>query len=78
MCEVGGIYLPGDTLEGLKESEKSGRSVLGPGLKKDGDLITVIKPGILKFKEPNIYWIDCHQKRVILTLQSVNQLYLFL
>ena len=65
MCTVDAVYLPGDILQGLKQFENSGKTVLGPGLKKESEEVKVVKPGILRFKEPNIYWIDCHQKRVI-------------
>ena len=63
---VGEVFLPGDVLNSLRESEKTSKVVLGPGLRQDSEEIVVSKPGILRFKEPNIYWIDCHQKRVCL------------
>ena len=61
---VGEVVMPGDVLENLKESETTGKISVGPGLQNELEKIVVTKPGILKFKEPNIYWIDCHQKRV--------------
>ena len=61
---MGKVFLPGDVLSNLKESEKTAKVVLGPGLRQESEEIVVSKPGILRFKEPNIYWIDCHQKRV--------------
>ena len=61
---VGQVFIPGDVLKGLKESEKTSKVVLGPGLRQESEEIVVSKPGVLRFKEPNIYWIDCHQKRV--------------
>ena len=61
---MGQVFLPGDVLNNLKESEKTSKVVLGPGLRQESEEIVVSKPGILRFKEPNIYWIDCHQKRV--------------
>jgi len=63
---VGKIFLPGDKLDDLNVSEKTGKSILGPGLRHEGEEILVSKPGVLRHKEPNIYWVDCHQKRVIL------------
>ena len=62
MC--GAVYLPGDILGNLKTSESTGKSLIGPGLQRKGDQIVVAKPGILKHREPNFYWIDTHQKRV--------------
>lgn len=74
MPEIGSVVLPGDILRDLKTSESSGKTVLGPGLRIDsqntddeGDQIIVCKPGILRHREPNVYWVDSHQKRYIPT-----------
>ena len=64
MCAAGCVYLPGDVVNDLKQSENSGKTILGPGLKKESEQVRVIRPGVLRFKDPNVYWIDCHQKRV--------------
>lgn len=56
--------MPGDIVGNVKVSEKTSKAILGPGLKEDGDDVAVTKPGILRHKEPNIYWIDSHHKRV--------------
>ena len=70
MAEIGSTVLPGDIVQELKQSEVSGKTILGPGLRKDSnthtgeDSIVVCKPGILRHKHPNVYWIDSHQKRV--------------
>ena len=61
---VGKVVLPGDTLNNFKASEKTSKVILGPGLYQECDTISVNKPGILKFKSPNVYWIDSLQKRV--------------
>ena len=71
MCTVDCVYLPGDVLRELKQSESSGKTVLGPGLKKESGEVRVIKAGILRFKEPNVYWIDCHQKRVRIDIEAI-------
>lgn len=65
---VGQVFLPGEILKNLKESEKTSKVVLGPGLRQESEEIVVSKPGTLRFKEPNIYWVDCHQKRVCVCL----------
>jgi len=65
MPDVNDVVLPGDTLSDLKVSEKSGKTVLGPGLQAHADSVSIVKPGILRFKDPNFYWIDSHQKRYI-------------
>ena len=73
MWKVGDVVVPGDILTDLKESEASGKTILGPGLRRESESIVVVKPGVLKFKEPNFYWIDSHQKRVntILIMHSI-------
>ncbi|CAH1772438.1 unnamed protein product [Owenia fusiformis] len=67
MEHVGKIFMPGDVLSNLQASQKSGKVVLGPGLKCDNDSVFVNKPGVLKHKEPNFYWIDSHQKKYVPT-----------
>merc|ERR1711928_1323 len=66
---VNEILLPGETVLLSKEDESSVDKIyLGPGLRKYGKEILVSKPGVLrKKKNPNTYWIDCHQKRYIPT-----------
>ncbi|KAK7101139.1 exosome complex component RRP40-like [Littorina saxatilis] len=59
------IVLPGDKISDLKESETSKKVVLGPGLRTETEDVYACKPGVLKFKEPNVYWIDTHQKRYV-------------
>lgn len=78
MANIGDVVLPGDTLKELRVSEVSGKAIVGPGLRKDSqqcqhdsttekETSIVTKPGILRFKEPNVYWVDSHQKRYIPT-----------
>ena len=61
----GDVLMPGDILKDLAKSETSGKTVLGPGLRQVLDTVSATKPGVLKFKSPNIYWVDSHQKRVM-------------
>ena len=58
------FVMPGDIIEHLKESEKSKKVIVGPGLQLDSEIVYASKPGTLKFKKPNEYWIDSYQKRV--------------
>ncbi|XP_013416655.1 exosome complex component RRP40-like [Lingula anatina] len=67
MAEVGSVVLPGDQVRLMINTEDSTRFVTGPGLRRDSDQVTVSKAGILKYKEPNIYWVDSRQKRYIPT-----------
>lgn len=61
---MGSVLLPGDIIPDLQESEATKKTILGPGLRFEGDDVYATKPGILKFREPNVYWIDAHQWRV--------------
>lgn len=38
---------------------------LGGGLRQDGDVISVMKAGILRFSKPNKYWIESSNKQYI-------------
>ena len=62
--KVGKVVVPGEVLSDILGSDSSLKIVLGPGIRQDVDSVIVSKPGVLKFKEPNIYWIDSFQKRV--------------
>ncbi|KAL3831183.1 hypothetical protein ACJMK2_044781 [Sinanodonta woodiana] len=62
---VGTVFLPGDTIHNLNKSEKTGKIIIGPGLRQESETIIVSKPGILRHKEPNMYWIDSYQKRYV-------------
>ncbi|XP_022313052.2 exosome complex component RRP40-like [Crassostrea virginica] len=63
--KVGKVVVPGEVLSDLLGSDSSLKIVLGPGIRQDVDSVIVSKPGVLKFKEPNIYWIDSFQKRYV-------------
>lgn len=62
---MGKVVLPGENLTNLLGSDSTLKVVLGPGIRQETDLVIVSKPGVLKFKEPNIYWVDSFQKRYI-------------
>lgn len=68
---VGEVLLPGD--EFFFEAEenisltapvKSEKVMCGPGLRRCGDRLVVCKSGVLRHKEPNVFWIDSQQRRV--------------
>ncbi|XP_006011633.1 exosome complex component RRP40 [Latimeria chalumnae] len=65
---VGGVVLPGDLLCLRPPDAESGGEKLmicGPGLRREGDEVLVCKCGILRHKEPNVYWVDSQQKRYV-------------
>ncbi|XP_014786755.1 exosome complex component RRP40 [Octopus bimaculoides] len=60
------LFLPGEIIRDLKDvDEQENKIVLGPGLRVQEKQVLVTKPGILRFKEHNTYWIDCHQRRYV-------------
>ena len=61
------VVLPGDIVTDLLKSEKSPTFRLGPGLRQESERVIACKCGVLRRKDPNVYWIDNHQKRVSLT-----------
>ncbi|XP_073145811.1 uncharacterized protein [Henckelia pumila] len=55
---------PGDVV--LDLSHLTNQTIkLGGGLRQDGDVISVMKAGILRFSKPNKYWIESSNKRYI-------------
>lgn len=69
--KVGEVLLPGDefTFEAeenisLSAPVRADKAVCGPGLRRCGDRLLVCKSGVLRHKEPNVFWIDSQQKRV--------------
>lgn len=83
-AQIGEVVLPGDVfrfdVSSVEEdsSVKVEKIVCGPGLCRNGDEILVHRSGILRHKQPNMYWIDSQQKRVrnhavmILTVSGVE------
>lgn len=63
--EVNTLFMPGQTIDNLKALEGTLKVVLGPGLQIQGSTVVVTKVGILRFKEPNVYWLDSHQRRYV-------------
>uniref|UniRef100_A0A665UJR4 Exosome component 3 n=1 Tax=Echeneis naucrates TaxID=173247 RepID=A0A665UJR4_ECHNA len=41
------------------------RVVCGPGLRRSGDRLLVCKSGVLRHKQPNVFWIDSQQRRYV-------------
>jgi exosome complex component RRP40 len=63
---VGDCVLPGDVVN-LDSTNSKGKTkfVLGPGLRQQSNYVVAIKPGVLRFREQGVYWVDSHQKRYI-------------
>ncbi|KAM8961988.1 exosome complex component RRP40 [Pelodytes ibericus] len=74
---IGQVVLPGDilllptqsqdaplSLSGTSQSDKV-KVVCGPGLLRRGDDLQVCKCGLLRHKQPAVYWVDSQQKRYV-------------
>ncbi|CAM9794386.1 unnamed protein product [Lampetra fluviatilis] len=46
-------------------SSAAGRVVLGPGLRREGDVVLASRCGVLRHREPHTYWVESHQKRYV-------------
>lgn len=68
--QIGEVVLPGDVFRfdvssvQQDSSIKAEKIICGPGLRRNAHEILVYKSGILRYKQPNLYWIDSQQKRV--------------
>lgn len=62
---MGDVVMPGDSLKEIKKEGKNEREnvILGPGLRREGDKIYICKAGILKRRDPAVYYVDSYQKR---------------
>lgn len=56
------IVIPGDSLEKYMSKDTT---ILGPGLMRNNDVVVATKGGILKMRNNNLFWVDCHQKRYV-------------
>nr|XP_057920408.1 exosome complex component RRP40-like [Doryrhamphus excisus] len=70
--KVGTVLLPGDEFSfdtgdtiSLTEPVKAEKIVCGPGLRRSGDRLLVSKSGVLRHKQPNMFWMDSQQKRYV-------------
>lgn len=64
----GDVVMPGDNLKDIGLLKKEGKHekenmILGPGLRREGDKVYICKAGILKKREPAVYYVDSYQKR---------------
>lgn len=62
---VSDVVLPGDHLRDIASVNEKEIVILGPGLRRDGDAVFVCKAGVLKKREPAVYYVDSYQKRYI-------------
>lgn len=65
------VVMPGEKINALKNCADSSKIILGPGLRLEDEDICVAKSGILRFREPNVYWVDSHQTRVSQSISTI-------
>eukprot|EP00123_Amoebidium_parasiticum_P009822 comp19728_c0_seq1/m.23514 comp19728_c0_seq1/g.23514 ORF comp19728_c0_seq1/g.23514 comp19728_c0_seq1/m.23514 type:complete len:241 (-) comp19728_c0_seq1:720-1442(-) len=58
------VVVPGDVL-GKAEGDVIGQLQLGPGLRLEGERVVVCRPGVLRYRGPNKYWVDSNYKRYV-------------
>ncbi|CAM4616678.1 unnamed protein product [Leuciscus chuanchicus] len=70
--KIGEVLLPGDVFsfrlpeDGEGDANiKTEKIICGPGLRRNGEEVQVCKSGILRHKQPNLYWIDSQQRRYV-------------
>ena len=65
---VNRVVMPGDIVGNVGELEESaerkGKVKLGPGLRQEKGNVIAFKSGVLRHRNPALFWIDCNQKRV--------------
>ncbi|KAF5734195.1 putative exosome complex component rrp40 [Tripterygium wilfordii] len=63
------LVVPGDVI--LDLSSMANQTIkLGGGLRQDGDVISVIKAGKLRFSKPNKYWVESSHKRYVPSVED--------
>lgn len=70
--KVDQVLLPGDEFSfptddtiSLTGPVKPEKVVCGPGLRRSGDRLLVCKSGVLRHKQPNMFWMDSQQRRYV-------------
>jgi len=65
--DVGNVVMPGDSFKSvaLKKEGKEDKDtvILGPGLRREDDTVFVCKAGVLRKRDPVVYYVDSYQKR---------------
>lgn len=59
----GDVVLPGDRIKDIAFNNEKEMAILGPGLRREDDAVFVCKAGILRKREPAVYYVDSYQKR---------------
>ncbi|XP_015594228.1 exosome complex component RRP40 isoform X2 [Cephus cinctus] len=57
--------MPGDIIKDISTHNTKDKIILGPGLRRDGEVIVASKAGVLRKGQSATYYIDSYQKRYI-------------
>ncbi|XP_043473089.1 exosome complex component RRP40 [Leptopilina heterotoma] len=63
--KIDDIVMPGDIVKEIFPSKGKIKVMLGPGLKRDGENVIVCKAGVLKRRDPFIYYVNSYEKRYV-------------
>lgn len=60
---IGDVIMPGDIVKDIATMKKKETIILGPGLRREADTVFAYKAGVLKKRDPAVYYVDTYQKR---------------
>ena len=65
---MGDVVMPGDSLTNITSLKKENKNekeivILGPGVRREDDAVLICKAGVLRKREPAVYYVDSYQKR---------------
>ena len=66
---IGDVVMPGDLVKEVFPSKGKIKVILGPGLRREGDNIFICKAGILKKRDPFIYYVNSYEKRYLISIK---------
>ncbi|XP_076160581.1 exosome complex component Rrp40 isoform X2 [Ptiloglossa arizonensis] len=61
----GDVIMPGDIVKDIATMKKKETIILGPGLRREADTVFAYKAGVLKKRDPAVYYVDTYQKRYV-------------
>lgn len=67
------VVMPGDMVKEVFPSKGKIKVILGPGLRREGDYVFACKAGVLKKRDPFIYYVNSYERRYV-----INDIYVIL
>lgn len=62
---INDVVMPGDIVKEIFPSKGKIKVILGPGLRRDGENVFICKAGVLKRRDPFIYYVNSYEKRYV-------------